>query len=111
VEYIVFDEADRLFEMGFAPQIQEIIQNLPEKRFFPRAQFSFSFSFPFFLIHSAFPSPFFQEDSLKIFLFQSRQTVLVSATMPSLLVEFAKAGDLISPSPFSLSLSLYHELF
>ncbi|XP_019394878.1 PREDICTED: ATP-dependent RNA helicase DDX54 isoform X2 [Crocodylus porosus] len=52
VEYAVFDEADRLFEMGFAEQLQEIIARLPE----------------------------------------SRQTVLFSATLPKLLVEFARAG-------------------
>ncbi|XP_078523287.1 ATP-dependent RNA helicase DDX54 isoform X1 [Lissotriton helveticus] len=32
VEYVVFDEADRLFEMGFAEQLQEIIARLPENR-------------------------------------------------------------------------------
>lgn len=32
VEYVVFDEADRLFEMGFAEHLQEIIQRLPESR-------------------------------------------------------------------------------
>lgn len=32
VEYIVFDEADRLFEMGFAEQLHEIISRLPEAR-------------------------------------------------------------------------------
>ncbi|XP_028680058.1 ATP-dependent RNA helicase DDX54 [Erpetoichthys calabaricus] len=32
VEYVVFDEADRLFEMGFASQLQEIIRRLPENR-------------------------------------------------------------------------------
>nr|XP_033812268.1 ATP-dependent RNA helicase DDX54 [Geotrypetes seraphini] len=52
VEYVVFDEADRLFEMGFAEQLQEIIGRLPE----------------------------------------SRQTLLFSATLPKLLVEFARAG-------------------
>ncbi|XP_067406369.1 ATP-dependent RNA helicase DDX54 isoform X2 [Emydura macquarii macquarii] len=52
VEYVVFDEADRLFEMGFAEQLQEILARLPE----------------------------------------SRQTVLFSATLPKLLVEFARAG-------------------
>lgn len=52
VEYVVFDEADRLFEMGFQEQLHEIIHRLPE----------------------------------------SRQTVLFSATLPKLLVEFAKAG-------------------
>ncbi|XP_053443868.1 ATP-dependent RNA helicase DDX54 isoform X1 [Nycticebus coucang] len=52
VEYVVFDEADRLFEMGFAEQLQEIIARLPE----------------------------------------GHQTVLFSATLPKLLVEFARAG-------------------
>ena len=52
VEYVVFDEADRLFEMGFGEQLSEILARLPE----------------------------------------SRQTVLFSATLPKLLVDFAKAG-------------------
>ncbi|XP_074061906.1 ATP-dependent RNA helicase DDX54 isoform X1 [Macrotis lagotis] len=52
VQYVVFDEADRLFEMGFAEQLQEIISRLPE----------------------------------------DHQTVLFSATLPKLLVEFARAG-------------------
>lgn len=52
VEYVVFDEADRLFEMGFAEQLQEIIRRLPD----------------------------------------ARQTLLFSATLPKLLVEFARAG-------------------
>ena len=33
IEYIVFDEADRLFEMGFAEQLNEIIRRIPESRF------------------------------------------------------------------------------
>lgn len=32
IEYIVFDEADRLFEMGFAEQLNEIIAALPTTR-------------------------------------------------------------------------------
>ncbi|PRT55880.1 ATP-dependent RNA helicase DBP10 [Wickerhamiella sorbophila] len=32
VEYVVFDEADRLFEMGFAEQLNEILASLPELR-------------------------------------------------------------------------------
>lgn len=32
VEYIVFDEADRLFEMGFAEQLNELIAALPSSR-------------------------------------------------------------------------------
>lgn len=52
VEYIVFDEADRLFELGFAEQLNEIIASLAS----------------------------------------SRQTLLFSATLPTSLVEFAKAG-------------------
>jgi ATP-dependent RNA helicase DDX54/DBP10 len=52
IEYVVFDEADRLFEMGFAEQLHEILHRLPE----------------------------------------SKQTLLFSATLPKLLVDFAKAG-------------------
>lgn len=52
LEYVVFDEADRLFEMGFQEQLQEILNRLPE----------------------------------------NRQTLLFSATLPRLLVDFAKAG-------------------
>lgn len=32
VEYLVFDEADRLFELGFEEQLQEIIRRVPEDR-------------------------------------------------------------------------------
>lgn len=32
VEYIVFDEADRLFEMGFSEQLNELIASLPSSR-------------------------------------------------------------------------------
>ena len=32
VEYAVFDEADRLFEMGFAEQLRQILSNLGETR-------------------------------------------------------------------------------
>ena len=32
VRYVVFDEADRLFEMGFAAQLTEILQALPPSR-------------------------------------------------------------------------------
>lgn len=32
VEYIVYDEADRLFEMGFSEQLNELLASLPEKR-------------------------------------------------------------------------------
>ncbi|KAJ9574711.1 hypothetical protein L9F63_008124, partial [Diploptera punctata] len=52
VEYVVFDEADRLFEMGFGEQLQDILSRLPE----------------------------------------TRQTLLFSATLPKVLVDFAKAG-------------------
>ena len=52
IRYVVFDEADRLFEMGFAAQLTEILHALP----------------------------------------QSRQTLLYSATLPSSLAEFARAG-------------------
>lgn len=52
VQYVVFDEADRLYEMGFAEQIDDIISRLPEVR----------------------------------------QTLLFSATLPRLLINFARAG-------------------
>ncbi|KAF6733163.1 ATP-dependent RNA helicase DDX54 [Oryzias melastigma] len=77
VEYVVFDEADRLFEMGFAEQLQEIIQRLPD----------------------------------------TRQTLLFSATLPKLLVEFARAGltepvlirlDVDSKLSDQIKLSFFH---
>ncbi len=52
IEYIVFDEADRLFESGFSEQLNGLLDLLPP----------------------------------------TRQTLLFSATLPKLLVEFAKAG-------------------
>lgn len=52
VNYVVFDEADRLFEMGFQDQLTETLKRIPE----------------------------------------SRQTLLFSATLPKMLVDFAKAG-------------------
>ncbi|VVA27959.1 PREDICTED: ATP-dependent RNA [Prunus dulcis] len=52
VEYVVFDEADCLFGMGFAEQLHKILGQLSE----------------------------------------NRQTLLFSATLPSALAEFAKAG-------------------
>ncbi|XP_030934393.1 putative DEAD-box ATP-dependent RNA helicase 29 isoform X1 [Quercus lobata] len=52
VEYVVFDEADSLFGMGFAEQLHQILVQLSE----------------------------------------NRQTLLFSATLPSALAEFAKAG-------------------
>lgn len=56
IEYVVMDEADRLFEMGFGEQLNEILRRLPS----------------------------------------SKQMLLFSATLPKLLVEFAKA-DLNDP--------------
>uniref|UniRef100_A0A1B6CZ60 RNA helicase n=1 Tax=Clastoptera arizonana TaxID=38151 RepID=A0A1B6CZ60_9HEMI len=75
IEYVVFDEADRLFEMGFGEQLHEIVHRLPE----------------------------------------NRQTLLFSATLPKVLVEFARAGlndpvllrlDVESKLPDTLDLSL-----
>ncbi|KAK2888268.1 ATP-dependent RNA helicase DDX54 [Channa argus] len=77
VDYVVFDEADRLFEMGFAEQLQEIIRRLPD----------------------------------------TRQTLLFSATLPKLLVEFARAGltepvlirlDVDSKLSDQIKLSFFH---
>lgn len=56
VTYVVFDEADRLFELGFLEQLWDILKRLPD----------------------------------------NRQTVLFSATMPKMMMEFAKAG-LVDP--------------
>ena len=52
VRYLVFDEADRLFEMGFAEQLNEIVRECPIER----------------------------------------QTVLFSATLPKMIVQFSRAG-------------------
>ncbi|CAD0197411.1 unnamed protein product [Chrysodeixis includens] len=52
IKVIVFDEADRLFELGFGEQLREIVARLPS----------------------------------------TRQTLLFSATLPKMLVEFARAG-------------------
>ena len=32
IDYFVLDEADRMLDMGFEPQINDIVQSLPEKR-------------------------------------------------------------------------------
>lgn len=52
VQYLVFDEADRLFEMGFAEQLNAIVKQCPIER----------------------------------------QTLLFSATMPKMLLQFSRAG-------------------
>ncbi|CAH2244150.1 jg23456 [Pararge aegeria aegeria] len=52
IKVVVFDEADRLFELGFGEQLREIVARLPS----------------------------------------NRQTLLFSATLPKMLVEFARAG-------------------
>lgn len=57
-EMVVFDEADRLFEMGFALQLRQICGTMPEHR----------------------------------------QTMLFSATMPKVLVEFTKTGMMHDPT-------------
>ena len=33
VEYVVFDEVDRLFEMGLGEQLREILARLPDTRY------------------------------------------------------------------------------
>ena len=59
-EIVVFDEADRLFEMGFAMQIRQICSRMPGPE-------------------------------------SGRQTLLFSATMPKVLVEFTKSGIMGEP--------------
>jgi ATP-dependent RNA helicase DDX54/DBP10 len=61
VEFVVFDEADQLFEMGLFDQVMELVKVLSE----------------------------------------SRQTLLISATLPKALVEFSKVG-LHNPSVIRL---------
>lgn len=56
ITYVVFDEADRLFELGFLEQLWDILKRLPD----------------------------------------NRQSLLFSATMPKMMIEFAKAG-LVDP--------------
>jgi len=56
-ETVVFDEADRLFEMGFAAQLRQICSSMPE----------------------------------------NRQTLLFSATMPKVLMEFTRTGMMRDP--------------
>ena len=77
VEYVVFDEADRLFEMGLGDQLREILARLPD----------------------------------------TRQTALFSATLPKLLVDFAKAGltdptlvrlDVDAKIPETLKMGFFH---
>lgn len=76
-EYVVFDEADRLFEMGFGEQLNETLSRLPD----------------------------------------NRQMVMFSATLPKLLVDFAKAGlsdpvlirlDVDTKLPEALTLKYVH---
>lgn len=52
IQYLVFDEADRLFEMGFAEQLHEIVKECASER----------------------------------------QTLLFSATLPKMIVQFSRAG-------------------
>ncbi|KAL5290764.1 DDX54 family protein [Megaselia abdita] len=77
VQYVVCDEADRLFEMGFGQQLNETLARLPD----------------------------------------SKQMVMFSATLPKLLVDFAKAGlndpilirlDVESKIPENLQLKFVH---
>ncbi|XP_044010765.1 ATP-dependent RNA helicase DDX54 [Aphidius gifuensis] len=65
IQYVVLDEADRLFEMGSDYEIQEIINRLPE----------------------------------------TRQTLLISATLPKVLTDFVRVG-LTNPYLAKLELKL-----
>ncbi|XP_034655882.1 ATP-dependent RNA helicase DDX54 isoform X1 [Drosophila subobscura] len=77
IDYVVMDEADRLFEMGFGEQLNETLHRLPA----------------------------------------TRQMVMFSATLPKLLVDFARAGlsdpvlirlDVESKLPDALALKFLH---
>ena len=68
VKYVVFDEADRLFEMGFKEHLHDVLKRLSS---------------------------------------DDRQTLLFSATLPKMLVEFAKAG---LTDPFLLRLDVESKL-
>lgn len=61
--FVVLDECDRLFEMGFAEQLNEILTRLPEHR----------------------------------------QTIMCSATLPQMVVDFARAG-LVDPELIRLDI-------
>ena len=45
VEYVVFDEADRLFEMGFSQQLHEIIRRFPESKLVRKGKFTRHYQF------------------------------------------------------------------
>ena len=49
VEFVVFDEADRLFEMGFADQLRDLLVAMPEQR----QCLLFSATMPKALVHFA----------------------------------------------------------
>lgn len=72
VEYIVFDEADQLFEMGFEEQLMQIISYLPN----PSSSSSSSSS----VAGGGGMSGI------------GRQTLLFSATLPQKVVEFSHVG-------------------
>lgn len=80
VQLVVFDEADRLFEMGFQDQL--IVRSFLKMKIIKLLQ-----------------------ETLKR-IPEGRQTLLFSATLPKLLVDFAKAGlsDPMLSKIFNISL-------
>lgn len=72
MEYVVFDEADRLFEMGFEEQLHGM------KMMMLLLLSPFLYLCPALELLKAMP--------------ETKQTLLFSATLPKLLVDFVKAG-------------------
>lgn len=46
IKFFILDEADRLLDMGFKPDIDQILQSLPDRRLVPRQSMLFSATIP-----------------------------------------------------------------
>ena len=102
-EYLVFDEADRLFEMGFADQLKEVraccracaaggAAAVPLRRVGGRLPFPPAAAPPATSRRlPPRPRPCRRRQILS-HVGPARQTLLFSATMPKALAEFARAG-------------------
>ena len=81
VQFCVFDEADRLFEMGFAEQIKEILSGMPPARQVRRMR-----------TRAGALARGYDTLTRARTAFALQQSMLFSATMPRQLMEFARAG-------------------